>query len=158
MLDSLLPPRIVVGLDGSDNSLSALRWALRRGAEMGATVEVVHCWMPETLPELFGGRRELSMGSECMLRNEVSAALGEVADAPGVVQVSVHARPSVELVRRSVGAQTLVLGEHGYTQLRDRVVGRVLDRCVKRAQCPVVVVDRDRAITLPSEPGRTVAV
>ncbi len=158
MLNSVPAPRIVVGLDGSDNSVGALRWALRRGAEMGATVEVVHCWLPETFPELFGGRRELSMGSECMLHNEVSAALADMPDAPRVVQVSVHARPSVELVRRSAGAEMLVLGEHSYTQLRDRVVGRVLDRCLSRAQCPVIVVDRARAMTLPSESGCGVAV
>ncbi|NBS28653.1 MAG: universal stress protein, partial [Actinobacteria bacterium] len=36
--------RIVVGTDGSDNSLSAVRWALREATLRNATVDLIHTW------------------------------------------------------------------------------------------------------------------
>ena len=36
--------KIVVGVDGSENSLRALRWALNEAQLRGDTVEVVHGW------------------------------------------------------------------------------------------------------------------
>ena len=37
-------PRIVVGVDGSPSSMSALRWAIRQAGLTGATVDVVIAW------------------------------------------------------------------------------------------------------------------
>jgi nucleotide-binding universal stress UspA family protein len=37
-------PRIVVGIDGSEGSHNALRWAARQAAYTGATVEAVIGW------------------------------------------------------------------------------------------------------------------
>lgn len=36
--------RIVVGIDGSEDSRDALRWALQEGRLRQASVEVVHSW------------------------------------------------------------------------------------------------------------------
>ena len=36
--------RIVVGVDGSDCSVEALRWAYEEGRMRGAQVEVLHVW------------------------------------------------------------------------------------------------------------------
>ena len=43
-----LSGRVVVGVDGSESSIRALRWAARQAHWMGATLEVVTAW---TFPE-----------------------------------------------------------------------------------------------------------
>ena len=79
------PPsqKIVVGLDGSQQSLTALRWAIGRAASSDSVLDVVHCWQSHPAVEvLFGSRDELSRGSVCMLQNEVVAALAALPDLP----------------------------------------------------------------------------
>lgn len=44
-------PRVVVGVDGSQSSYEALRWAVRYAGLVGGTVETVAVW---ELPGLYG--------------------------------------------------------------------------------------------------------
>ena len=41
--------RIVVGVDGTDASFDAVRWAVAEARAVGATVEVVHAWSLPTV-------------------------------------------------------------------------------------------------------------
>ena len=43
-------PRIVAGVDGSESSLAALRWAVRQAELTGASVEAVIAWRYPVLP------------------------------------------------------------------------------------------------------------
>jgi len=140
-------PFIVVGIDGSDESLAALRWALREGVSTSARVDVIHAWHAKTARDAaFGSAHELARGSVCMLQNEVAAALTEMPAAPEVTQTSVHGRPAFVLLDRADGAQQLVLGEHSHTDLRDIVFGQLAAACRRQASCPVIVVDRDAGV------------
>ncbi len=47
-------PRIVAGVDGSDSSLSALRWAIRQARLTGAAVDAVAAWHYPTAGGGFG--------------------------------------------------------------------------------------------------------
>ena len=139
--------RIVVGIDGSAESLSALRWALNEAASTNSTIEAVHCWQPHTIPDvIFGSAEEMHRGSICMLRNEVQAALAGMPDKPTVVETSVHGRPTHVLLERASGARLLVLGAHGHTNLHDVAFGRVATSCIRHAACPVVIVDRTEKV------------
>jgi nucleotide-binding universal stress UspA family protein len=133
---------IVVGIDGSENSLAALRWALREGVAVGAPVEVVHCWTPQTFTEVFGSAHELETASVCMLQNEVRTALAEMPEAPVALQFSLHGNPASILIKRSEAARMLVLGVRQTTAMRDLAYGAVVTVCRKHAACPVVTVDR----------------
>jgi len=148
------PSKIVVGIDGSAESLGALRWALRAGAEEDRLVEVVHCWKPQTLSDAFlAGARELHAASQCMVQNEVKAALKEFEVPPRVQESSVRGNPSTVLPEHAVGAWALVLGAHGSFALKDVVFGQVAHACSRRAECRVVVVDRVGRATRET-PGR----
>ncbi len=136
---------VVVGIDASTESLSALRWAMREAAARGASLEVVHCWQPQTLTDLaLGSPHELSRASICMVDNEVRAAQAEMTDPPEVIQTSIHGRAATTLLHRAVHAELLVLGTHGHTTMHDRMFGRVAQSCIRHAACPVVVVDGDQ--------------
>lgn len=139
--------QIVVGLDGSEDSLGALRWALQEALTRGCGVEVVHCWHPQSaVDSLFASTQEMRVGSECMLQNEVASAVAELTSVPEIKQTSVHGRPVPGLVAASEHAQLLVVGSYRYTGLKERLFGHVTDGCARHAPCPVVVVDRNGAV------------
>jgi nucleotide-binding universal stress UspA family protein len=136
-------PRILVGLDGSENSVAALRWAIGEAVRTHAPVEVVHCWESRDLTDvLFASRHEMSTASVCMLDTQVAAELRDRAECPEVSTESVHGRPAQTLVERSRGAQMIVLGAQQRVALRDTFRGDVIRTVQRHASCPVVVVDR----------------
>ncbi|AZI58178.1 universal stress protein [Nakamurella antarctica] len=137
-------PFIVVGIDGSRESVSALQWALAEGLRTAAAVEVVHCWQGDTIVEaLLTSHTELKIGSECMLDNQVAAAVKDLPVSPEITKVSVGGKVSTALLERAKGANMLVLGSHRTTTLHDRVFGQVLGGCLRKASCDVAVINRD---------------
>lgn len=140
--------RIVVGIDGSRQSLVALRWAVQEASMTGADVEVVHCWQTHGLSDaLFGSPDELHRGSLCMLHNEVLAAVAALPGAhPRVVETSRSGRAANVLTDRAIGAHLLVLGAHGRTDAADLAFGRVAASCLRHAPCPVVIVENEHTI------------
>lgn len=145
---------IVIGLDGSPESLAALRWALKEAVILNAKVDVVHCYLPQTLTDFgFSSPHELHASSAIMLENEVAAALRETAEQPEVRQFSMSGGPSKMLVEQAKKANLLVLGVHGHTALRDLILGRVAQACLRHALCPVVVVDLDQHVVRHDTPN-----
>ena len=133
---------IVVGIDGSDSSLRALRWALREGVLRDAPVRVIHCPRRATLAGLlFGTTRALRRGSLCMLHNEVAAAAASLPAAPTVEQISRPGRPAAVLRDVAADARMLVLDARGRTDLDDLTHGHTAQACLRRAPCPVVIID-----------------
>lgn len=136
-------PRIVVGLDGSENSLAALRWAIEEAVQTHAPVEVVHCWEPRDLTDLlFASKHELSTASVCMLEAQVAEALCDRDACPEVSTTSIHGRPADALLEKSRSARMIVLGAQQHAALRDVFRADVIRTVRRHASCPVVVVDR----------------
>lgn len=139
-----------MGIDGSRQSLVALRWALQEASMTAAGVEVVHCWQPHGLTDgLFGSPDERHRGSLCMLHNEVQSALAALPAAaarPKVVQTSRSGRAANVLTDRGIGADLLVLGAHGRTDAVDLAFGRVAASCLRHAPCPIVIVENEHTI------------
>lgn len=145
MTEQVVIKRIVVGIDGSRDSLAALRWSMEKALEHGAVVDVVHCWQPDTIVEaVMGTRSELQIGSECMLDNEIAAATKGILVKPEIRIHSLGGKPSVELVKLAVGADLLVLGAHRNTTMHDVVFGQVNVACLRGAGCEVAIIDRNQ--------------
>lgn len=139
--------KIVVGIDGTEASLAALRWAMREAVASDSVVDVVHAWHAHSARDVaFGSADSLERGSKAMLENEVAAALREMDDQPVVTQTSVHGRIGQVLVERSKGASMLVLGAHGTGSLREKVLGDPDNAIRKNARCTVVVINRDGSV------------
>jgi nucleotide-binding universal stress UspA family protein len=133
--------RIVVGVDGSEPSKSALRWAIGQAKLTGGSVDAVIAWRypstygwapyPDGLPDLEG-----------MAKRTLIAALAEVSG----LEPDVLVRPIVTeghaagaLLDAAKGADLLVVGSRGHGGFTAALLGSVSMLCVLHAPCPVLV-------------------
>jgi nucleotide-binding universal stress UspA family protein len=140
-------PRVVVGVDGSGQSVNALRWAAGYAEATGATIDAVLSWHVPTA----AGVVPTGVAPHAALTAEVRANMQHALDkaliaAFGTTTPSnVHARiayghPAVVLVDASRAADLLVVGNRGHGAFTGMLTGSVSMHCVNNAHCPVVVV------------------
>jgi nucleotide-binding universal stress UspA family protein len=132
---------VVVGVDGSEPSKNALRWAARYAKAVGETVHAVIAW--ET-PTMFGlelpAGLDVDFAAEALsvLTKAVETALGPSPEVK-IHTSAVQGHPAVVLVREAHGADILALGNRGHSTLTGIMLGSVSLHCVSHAPCPVVV-------------------
>ena len=156
--------RVVVGVDGSPGSRSALVAALLQAARRRADLDVV---VACPLVEPWGmGEPILVPDVEAMLadaRARAHAALDEVRDHPALMNVPgidvvrtavvvVERHPGPALVERSATAELLVVGSRGHGAARSAVLGSVALHCATRAHSPVLIVHADPGAAQPAAP------
>ena len=134
--------RIVVGVDGSPSSMTALRWAILQAELTGCEVEAVIAWR---LPSRYGfaAVTDRATDFEGDARKVLVDALNEVSSVePDVVIRSsvVEGHPAEVLVRAARGADMLVVGSRGHGGFTEAVLGSVSQYCVHHAPCPVLVI------------------
>jgi nucleotide-binding universal stress UspA family protein len=132
--------RIVVGVDGSESSRAALRWAARQAELTAALVVAVTAWeypvfsvgevlLPPQDPESIATR---------MLAEAVTSTLPD--NRVEIRQQTVGNHPAQALVDAAQGAQLLVVGSRGHGTFSAALLGSVAMSCIQHASCPVVVV------------------
>ena len=141
-------PFIVVGVDGSNESRSALRWAVAEAQRRQAAVHVVHAWW--ALPELELSTRISSDADwDALLEVEAPRCVEEfVNHALGAdrakIEITVDAvqgvAPAAALMAASREADLLVVGSRGFGGFKSLLLGSVSQQCASHARCPVVVV------------------
>src|SRR5262245_3732734 len=147
-----MPGRIVVGVDGSEHGMEALRWAVREAELRGATLVAVHAWtylppaplaepgmipMPSpTIVEDASAERE---AADSVLGRALAEALSE---APGVTveQLVAEGSPGDVLVKQSEGADLVVVGSHGRGGFASALLGSVSGHVAHHAHCPTTIV------------------
>ena len=134
--------RIVVGVDGSEHSNAALRWALAEAeAHSGGVVTAVLSWQVPFLsfPGAFD-RDELENAYKNFLIETVSA----IAPKPAVPLETLVAEgdPTESMVEASKDANLLVLGIRGRSPFAGLLLGSVSQGAAATAHCPVVLVKR----------------
>lgn len=139
---------IVVGVDGSDNSLDALRWAAVEARLHGCTLHVVGTY---TTPIMSTGY-ELAVPDpsdlEAAARTVLDSAVDTLAaeDALDGVDVEIHAvegHAGERLISLAADALMLVVGSRGHGGFIGLLLGSVTNYVVSHARCPVTVVRRE---------------
>jgi nucleotide-binding universal stress UspA family protein len=146
--EELAGPRIVVGVDDSEQAVAALRWALAEGAMRQCTVEVVHVWAAPLSALPFGATFVIPVDEgeiDATARESVDALVdGQLAEMdtrpPDVLRTSLPGSAAATLVEVAEGADLLVVGSHGRSRFHRLALGSVATACVNHAPCPVVVV------------------
>jgi nucleotide-binding universal stress UspA family protein len=150
-------PRIVVGVDGSESSVKALREAHRLAEALGAPLEAVAVWqqshsMYDFYQSETGWTPEKDV--EKLLRDTADAAFGPTHPAAFRMSIlqGVAARA---LIRHSAGAEMLVLGSRGHGGFAGLLLGSVSSACVAHATCPVLIVHNKDQVRVDAERSAT---
>ena len=134
---------IVVGVDGSESSLAALRWAVRQAELTGAPLEIVSAWewpvsflgwetpLPDDYDPADEARRQLDKA--------VSAVLTP-GDAIEVRRSVIEGHPAPVLEALSTTADLVVVGNHGHGEFAGMLLGSVSEHGVTHCHCPVAVI------------------
>lgn len=131
---------VVVGVDGSDASVAALRWAMSHAELHGLQVVAVCAydvpWTIYIVPTF--DEASYAQQAQEMLDRTVREAQATMPDV-SVESRLVQNRPAKALILAAEGADLLVVGSHGYGALSDVHIGSVANAVVNHAPCPVVV-------------------
>lgn len=131
--------RIVVGIDGSEPSKAALRWAARQAALVGGVVEALIAW---EYPSFYGWAPagfDFGDNAGAVLTQAIDEALGPDRRVE-VRPVVVCGNPAAVLLDASRGAELLVVGSRGHGGFTEALLGSVGQHLVQHAGCPVVVI------------------
>ncbi len=135
---------IVVGVDGSETSLEALRWARDECRRRDCALRVVTCWTYPVLIGMAAAQAPIS-GAELELdaRAVGEAAVEKVLGSDQDVQVGtdvLEGPPSLKLLEYDHTAEMIVIGSRGRGGFAGLLLGSVSQHLAEHARCPVLVV------------------
>ena len=135
---------VVVGADGSPDSVAAVALAATEADRLGQELTVVHAWRS---PDLFlsgdtgrGYRDERVEEGEGVVLAESVAGLGERYPDLVVHQLLVQSQPAQALLDAAKGARLLVVGSRGLGGVARMLLGSVSHTLVLHSPCPVLVM------------------
>lgn len=136
--------KIVVGVDGSDSSVEALRFAARLAPALEARIHAVACW---DFPQIYAGYVPPDFDAfEAAAAKTVEEAIGKAFGPEPPVAISrelVRGPAPAKLVEAGTDAAMLVVGRRGHGGFLGMHLGSVSSACVSHAACPVLVVHTD---------------
>jgi nucleotide-binding universal stress UspA family protein len=150
---------IVVGVDGSEGSRNALRWAARQAGLTGASLEAVIGW---EYPAFYGWAAAIpdDLDYDKLAEHALDVAVDEVfgRDRPAWLRTRVVGKhPALALVEASEGAELLVVGSRGHGAFADMLLGSVSTYCVHHVHCPITVIRSAGCRSKDPGPARTPA-
>jgi nucleotide-binding universal stress UspA family protein len=130
----------VVGVDGSEPSIEALRQAATMAGALGSTVTAVVCWRyPPAYDSFIALEWSPEKDAEQVLEESLTRAYGDNRPA-GLRTLVRQGQPASVLIEESVTADMLVIGSRGLGGFTGLLLGSVSAACAAHAQCPVLVV------------------
>ena len=146
MDDQRVGQPVVAGVDGSESSLQAVRWAAREADQRRAPLRLVAAvgWVdvphqygdPRTGPDL---RKVLLSQARTHLADAARAAVDAVPGQEPEQEV-LDGFPIPQLVAESRRAQLVVIGDRGLGGVAGLLIGSVAFALAAEGSCPVVVV------------------
>ena len=138
--------KILVGVDGSEGSAHALRWAVEEGRLRGWEVEALLAWgfldqhhtiVSEGFQPGYGTDEALAA-----LDGYVTEAVGP-EQAASVRRQTVADLPARALIDASHHAELVVVGARGLGGFKGLLLGSVSQKVLNHAGCPVAVIRQD---------------
>jgi nucleotide-binding universal stress UspA family protein len=149
---------VVVGIDGSEGSEAALRFALEEARLRGAILRVVHAYVlplsevaPDPFllefpsvpgPELEAIADDLGKGASSLIDAAIDRVLAGGEAGVELERVAIEGSPAAALIDQAEGADLLVVGSRGHGRVHGLLLGSVSQQCVSHAPCPVAIVPK----------------
>ena len=139
--------KIVVGIDGSQQSRDALAWALEEARLRKAELLAVHAWEPPVTIagpgpapgfDLVGILPQVQEAGERLVQAVVAEVVGDDSDVP-VEPVAIEGPPAEVLVDAAGDAEMLVVGSRGRGGFTALLLGSVSQQVAHHAPCPVLI-------------------
>lgn len=132
--------KVVVGVDGSEASRAAVRWAAEEARLRGAELVAVEAW--EFSPLIFAADVPVALDE---LRTSVTDHLhevvsAEVPDGVAVRELVVEQAPVPALLGQCEADDVLVVGSRGRGGFAGLLLGSVSQQLAQHGTCPVVIV------------------
>jgi nucleotide-binding universal stress UspA family protein len=136
---------ILVPIDFTENSRSALRYATELAKRFDATVVALHVIPDEEVAGVYIQKRTPERIQE--IRKEVEEEFEKFV--PEDIEKSLQAQklikvgePYVEIIRhaRNSGVDLIVMATHGRSGISHTLLGSVAEKVVRKASCPVLTV------------------
>jgi len=135
--------RVVVGVDGSDASVAAVRWAAREAASRHCGLTMVASISPPVSAAGFGPAYPPALDLIGTLQTQAESMLAEVQGTLNgndvITRVEVGS-PSGVLVEASEHASLVVLGSRGRGGFKGLLLGSVGTQVASHAECPTVIL------------------
>ncbi|WAZ19495.1 universal stress protein [Streptomyces cinnabarinus] len=134
---------VVVGLDGSPESVTAAWWAAREAVNRRLPVLLLHSWttQPLDVPIAQEAHHKRLYGQE-VLQQTSAALLHRYADLDLTTEL-VSAPAARALLDRAENAELLVLGSRGHGSVASFLLGSISLHVLGLAPCPAVAVRAD---------------
>ncbi|WP_156036381.1 universal stress protein [Blastococcus sp. URHD0036] len=151
------PPRVVVGIDDSAMSRTALARAADEARRRGAELEVVAVHQVESYwSDLYAVTFPPVTDTLDSARARVEEIVTEVLGSATGVRLRIESgAPAEELVRAADGAVLLVVGSRSHSRIAGMVLGSVALHCAVHAACPVMVVHPEPTGTASGSAARS---
>ena len=131
--------RIVVGVDGSDASLDAIRWAMRQAQLTNSRLEAVTSFdFPSQIAELVADDMDWDSRARSLLDDALATVNAE--EEVEITRTTTRGHPAQVLIEASRDADLLVVGSRGHGGFAGMMLGSVSVHVSAHAGCPVVVV------------------
>ncbi len=136
---------IVVGVDGSEHSIEALRWAAAEARLRGSVLRVVTSFsaglMSTGYEVALPDPADFAAASNTML-NAAIDTVRESVDLEGldIVTEVIEGHAGEVLIKLSETAELVVVGARGRGGFVGILMGSITNNVVNHAECPVVVV------------------
>lgn len=130
---------VVVGVDGSADSMTALKWAETYANATGATLRLVTMW---SWPVSYGAPMYIeAYNPEAEAEAVIDKAKAELSmPAERIEAICRQGQSGPLLVAESEGAALLVVGSHGHSALGSLLLGSTSNYCTHHATCPVAII------------------
>jgi nucleotide-binding universal stress UspA family protein len=134
--DALRPDgSVVVGVDGSERSDAAVRFAAGEADRRGGRLVALHAWDWLAQPGAF----DPTFDRDAAVRYAATAVMRVLGERP-VDVVAVNDRPARALLERSAAGDLVIVGSRGLSAVRGSFVGSVSRQLAHHAPSTVVVV------------------
>jgi len=131
--------RIVLGVDGSEHAMDAVRAAMDLAEKSGGELLIVHVDQKEQMAE---GVTDQATAAETYVQGIVELVNEAHVPVTSDLRVARYQDVAKEILdaAESFKADTIVVGSRGLGGLSGLLLGSVAHKVIQRAHCPVLVI------------------